>query len=94
MPDIIEIKREIRRLRKLKKDCRAGTEERLSLHRKITELKRQIDTLYVIEPAKEKVINEIIKLEPNITDFVDLNKHSIETLNIHLRKLKEKNDKK
>jgi len=85
-----EIKQEIRRLRKCKKDCRAGTEERLSLHRKITELKRQIDTLYVIEPEKEKIINEILKLEPNIEDFIDIRKHSVEALNIHLNRLKEK----
>ena len=85
-----EIKQEIRRLKKLKKGCRAGTTERLDLHRKITELKRQIDTLSIIEPAKEDIINEIIKLEPHIEDFVDLKKHNIEALKIHLKKLKEK----
>lgn len=90
MADIKEIKREIKSLKRLKLQCRSGTSERIALHRKIKKLKSQIGNLYIIEPAKEKVINEIIKLEPNITDFIDLKNHSVEALNIHLKKLKER----
>jgi hypothetical protein len=37
-----EIKSEIRRLRKIKLQCRAGSKERIDLHRKIKELKQQL----------------------------------------------------
>jgi hypothetical protein len=40
--NIKDLKREIRRLRKVKLACRAGTKERVELHRKIKELKQQL----------------------------------------------------
>jgi phosphate starvation-inducible protein PhoH len=40
--NIKDLKREIRRLRKIKLACRAGSKERIELHRKIKELKHQL----------------------------------------------------
>lgn len=40
-----EIKSQIRELKKVKKQCRAGTPERIQLHRKILDLKRQLEEI-------------------------------------------------
>jgi hypothetical protein len=45
MTNLKNLKREIRELRKLKLKCRAGTKERLFLHRKLIELKKQLKEL-------------------------------------------------
>lgn len=60
---IIEIKQELRKLKKLKKSCRAGTKERLDLHHKILELQKQLEIAQEINIEKEKLIKEIMKLE-------------------------------
>jgi hypothetical protein len=43
--NVKELKREIRRFKKLKLACRSGTPERIELHRKIKELKKQLEEL-------------------------------------------------
>ncbi len=52
MNDTKELKRELRQLKKLKKECRAGTKERLDLHRQIVILKKKLEELVIIEPLK------------------------------------------
>jgi hypothetical protein len=88
--DIKEIKRQIREAKKLKKDLRAGTTERIDLHRKIKQLQAQLDLTPEIDTDKELIIKEILKLDKNLSELVDLNKFSKEQLAFHLERLKEK----
>jgi len=86
-----EIKQEIKRLRRLKLKCRAGTDERLDLEHTIKELKADIIRLNTIEPDKAGLIQEILAKDKLITDLgINLNKFSVKDLEIHLKKLNEK----
>lgn len=88
-----EIKREIRRFRKLKLKCRPGTEERLDLEHKIKDLKKQLADINKVEPAKAKLINEILRLEPDFPkDLVNLNKFTEAELQKHIDIVKRKKD--
>jgi len=49
MPNMKDLKREIRALRKLKRDLRAGTPERIEIGRKIKMLKKQLENLKILE---------------------------------------------
>lgn len=95
-----EIKQEIRRLKKVKLSCRAGSKERIDLHRQIKELKNKLIEINIVEPKKEKLIDNILKIEteqkiyPKCEDIgINLNKYTIEQLELHLKKLKIKFDK-
>lgn len=90
-----EIKAEIRRLRKLKKDLRPGSKERIEIFRQIKDLKKQKVIINTPEPGKEKLIAEILKIEeeqrtiPRFINLgIDLHIYTIEQLEIHLRKIK------
>lgn len=86
-----EIKAEIRKLKKLKRGCRAGTPERLELGRQIKDLNKQMEPLLVVDKEKDKVIAEILELDSECKAWgVDLYKHSLVDLQYHLKKLKEK----
>ena len=86
-----DIKKEIRRLKKIKLQCRAGTKERITLHRQIQELKSQLAERKVGNDGKEAIIKEIKSLEPSYLKSVeiDLYKFTVEQLQFHLKKLKE-----
>ena len=86
-----ELKKEIRQLRKLKLQCRAGSNERLELEHKIKALKKQLKDLIIIEPNKEKLIKEILELEKDFPkDLIDLNKYTEEQLQKHIEYIKRK----
>ena len=92
-----EIKQEVRKLKKLKLACRAGTPERIDLGRKIKALKKQLPDVSTPEPLKEPIISEILRIEAerkSIPTFeqlgIDLHKYSIEQLKKHLQKLNKK----
>ena len=86
-----EIKAEIRRLRKLKLQCRPGTTERLDLEHKIKDLKKQLSEITAVEPGKEKLIAEILVLEPGFPqDLVNLNKFTEKELQKHIECIKRK----
>jgi predicted transcriptional regulator len=86
-----EIKAEIRRLRKIKLQCKAGSVERLDLGRKIKDLKKQLAEITAIEPGKEKLIAEILTLEPSFPqDLVNLNKFTEQELQKHIECIKRK----
>jgi predicted transcriptional regulator len=85
-----EIKSEIRKLKKLKKACRAGTTERLQLHRQIKELKDKLEELNVADKDKDAIIKEILKLDSVMASIdINLRKHSIADLQKYLNKLKK-----
>jgi predicted transcriptional regulator len=86
-----EIKKEIRKLKKLKKQCRPGTTERIDLHRKIKELQALLEDINVVDNDKDAIIAEIMRLDKVMASIdIDLRKHSIKDLQKHLDKLKEK----
>lgn len=93
-----EIKQEIRQLKKLKLQCRAGTKERVALYRQIRELKNKLIKVDVIITEdtliKEKLILEVLEIEakqkitPRFADLgIDLHKYTVKELEIHLAKL-------
>jgi len=89
MSEIKEIKRGIRELKKLKLKCRPGSPERLELEHRIKELKGDILKAGIVEPGKEKLIEEIYILDPLIKVMaMDLNKFTIKELEYHIKKLK------
>jgi len=84
-----ESKKEIRRLRKLKLQCRPGSAERLELEHKIKDLKKQLAEI-IPEPEKDIIIAEILKLDTLMAKIdIDLKKHSISDLQKYLNKLKK-----
>jgi uncharacterized protein with von Willebrand factor type A (vWA) domain len=91
------IKQEIRRLRKLKLQCRPGSDERLDLEHKIKDLKRQLVEVNISEPGKDRLIAEILRIEveqkttPRFEDLgIDLHKFTIEELQKHIECKKQK----
>jgi len=92
-----ELKQEVRKLKKLKLQCRAGTPERLELGRQIKELKNKMVVLNIPEPLKEPIIAEILRIEaerktvPTFKQLgISLQDYSLENLKIHLKKLNTK----
>ena len=90
-----DIKREIRKLKKIKLLCRAGSKERIVLHRQIKDLKNKLVNPTIIDPEKDPIIAEILKIEaeqkitPKFKDLkIDLHKYTLKQLEIHLKKLK------
>ena len=88
--NIKEIKYSIKRLKRMKKDLRSGTPERIDLHRQIQALKDKLQAQQSVDKDKEAVIKEILHYEPELDDIIDLYSHTIENLNHHLVRLKEK----
>lgn len=92
-----EIKREIRKLKKLKLQCRPGTTERIDLHRQILTLKKKLTEQTTPEPLKEPIIKEILEIEkkykltPTFEVLeIDLNRYTVEQLKKHLECIKRK----
>ncbi len=91
--DIREIKKEIKKIKKIKLACKPGSKERLELHHKIIELKKRMVDHSVITSGKKILIEKILEREKNakITPTfhelgIDLNKFSEEQLEFHLNK--------
>ena len=80
-----EIKKEIRKLRKLKLQCQPGSAERLELGHKIKDLKKQLIEVTRPEPEKDKLIADILKVDTLLGQLdIDLKKFSIAELQKHL----------
>ena len=80
-----ELKKEIRALRKLKLQCRAGTPERIELEHRIKALKKQRTDLTTPEPEKDKLIAEILKVDILLGKLdIDLKKFTVKELQKHL----------
>jgi len=89
--NIKDIKAEIRRLRKLKLQCRPGSVERLDLEHKIKGFKKQLADINTPEPEKAGIIAEILQYEKiNIFDEVYYNNFTIKELQKHLDIIKVK----
>lgn len=86
-----ELKRQIRRLRKLKLQMKSGSKDRIELHRKIKELKIRLSTARGFNPEKEPLVKEIQKLEPEYERLgINLYKFSIKDLEKHIGIIKRK----
>ena len=92
-----EIKQEVRKLKKLKLACRAGSKERIALHRQIQALKKQLPNISTPEPLKDHIILEILRIEKErktIPTFeqlgISLYQYTLEQLKHHLNKLKKR----
>jgi uncharacterized protein Yka (UPF0111/DUF47 family) len=86
-----ELKKHISKLRKLKNKMRAKSPERLELHRKIQAMKKELEESKLQDKDKQPIIDEIRKLEPMVDVLhQDLYVFSIEQLNHHLKRLKQR----
>jgi hypothetical protein len=86
-----EVKQKIRALRKIKKDLKPGSKERIDIGRQIKELKKSLAGLAVSDKGKEAIIKELKSLDPLFEQIsMDLNKFTIEQLKKHLENLKAK----
>lgn len=88
--DNLEIKRKIRELRKIKKDLKAGSKERLSIGREIKALKEGLADSTKPDKEKDEVISQILLLDKVMASIIiDLKKHNIKDLKKYLDKLKK-----
>jgi len=90
--DIKEIRRQLRVLRKIKKDTHKGSEDRHDLCRKIRELRKQLKPiLQEISPSKQKLIDEILLKRPEYERIgLDLYKYTEEQLIKHFNNIQGK----
>lgn len=90
-----QIKQELRRLNKIKKDLRKGTDQYKEVKNKIKEIKVKLEEKNKpLTEIKKKLITEIISLtEPFFTLIMDYSKFTEEQLKHHLTKLKTKEGK-
>ena len=90
--DVREVKRQIRLLRKIKKDTHKKTAERRELNEKIRTLKEQIIPIIQEDnPEKTLVIEAILKIRPEyIRIELNLQKYTTEMLTKHLERIKTK----
>jgi len=88
-----ELKKQIRALRKLKRDTQIGTPERRQINRQIRELKAQKDSCVedlTSDETKQKLVNKITEYykrngKPIVVDF---RVYNVNQLEVHLNKLK------
>lgn len=90
--NIKDVKSQIRMLRKIKKDTHKGSEERHDLCRRIRELRKQlIPYTKEISPAKQKLIDEILKKRPEYNILgMNLTLYTEEQLIKHLEYIQNK----
>lgn len=88
MIDKKETKRKIRKLKKIKKDTRIGTEARRNINKHIRILQGKIDEVYNCDnPEKLELINKINAIYPHIND---LRKFTVEQLQFHYNKINKR----
>ena len=90
-----DIRKDIRSLRKLKLQCRAGTKERIDLHRQILDLKKQLTDPNIPDQDKDPIIAEILKVDTFLNKYAsqldfDLRKFSLDQLKKYLENIKRR----
>lgn len=85
-----EIKQNIRRLKKFKRDTQKYTEERRDINKKIRGLQATLNKPAETDPEQKRVIKEIQEIDRRrgTTRLCDLRGYSVEKLKIHLERLK------
>lgn len=85
------IKSELRKIKKIKKNLRKGTDEYKEMKSKMKDLKHQLEEITENNPEKEKLIEEINKHKKEyMVGVIDLRKFTVEELDQHLKRLKRK----
>lgn len=87
------LKNEIKELREKKNQLKAGSKERLSLHRRIKDLEKKLITKDQKSSEKQYIIDKILKIKPQKNWHIDLYKHSIEDLEKHYNKINKRDNK-
>lgn len=92
MIDNREIKRQIRLLRKLKKDMHKGTQDRRDINKKIRELKTKMEATHTKTTAeKQSLIDQVLVIRPEYKELgIDLYKYTEEQLLKHIVNIKIK----
>ena len=86
-----ELKSRIKKLKKLKNKMKAGSKERIKYHREWKQLKYELKMLRNVDPEKEPLVKEILKLEPQFIKLnINLYKFTKEQLQKHLDKIRRK----
>ena len=88
-----EIRKQLRSLRKLKRNTQIGTAERRQINKQIRDLKKQYETIEAeLKPDdnKQRLIDELIEYyhksgRPILTDF---RVYAVEQLEVHLNRRK------
>jgi ribosomal protein S2 len=87
--NITDIRKQIKKLKRLKKDLRSGSKERIKIFRQIQELKEQLKGITVIDKDKQPLIEEIHRIDPLIEKIaLDLTKFSKAELQKHIDRIK------
>jgi hypothetical protein len=94
-----EIQKDIKKLKKLKKQLRVGTKERLKINQEIRNLKIKLVDYTILEPLKEPIIADILRIEaerkttPTFEQLgINLQGYTLEQLKTHLKKLTQKRE--
>lgn len=89
--DSKEIKKTIKQLKKLKKDCPVKTQHRRDINKKLREFKDRLANIYQIDDEKQKLIDEIYRLKPYLKQIrgIDLCKFTKEELKKHIERVKK-----
>ena len=91
-----EIKQQIRKLRKLKRDTQKKTDARRQINKQIRDLTTRLTAkLPDIKPstARDSLIKEIYKYNPLLEKLgVDMSKYTDEQLTFHLNRIKTKGE--
>ena len=87
---IQELKRRIRKFRKVKKSLRVGSKERNDVNKILKELKKEYKEKLVPTGEKQEVIEELTSLykRANREVVVDFRNYTIDELRFHLNKVK------
>lgn len=83
-----ELKKQISKLRKLKNKMRPNSSERIELHRRIREMKLQLEQKQIIDKDKQIYIDQLIELESTFS-LVDLSQYTTEQLKKTIEKRKK-----
>jgi hypothetical protein len=93
MINLNDIKKEIKQLHKLKLQCKAGSKERIALHRKIKTLQGQLEAKREVDHNKEPLILEIKRLDPLFDKLgMDLTIYTVEQLEKHLSNIRRRKE--
>jgi len=81
------IKKQIRALRKLKKEIPVKTIQRREINKQIRDLRKQLTRFDVTSSEKDELIKQIYMINPDLKRInINLNKYTIDQLKYHLNR--------
>jgi hypothetical protein len=88
-----DLKREIREMKKIKRDCKMKSPLRRKLNKQIRILKEQLNTLYKSNPEKVELIRKVLEAKPELKKLkINHFKFTVVELQKYLDKLNEKRE--